>query len=69
MKESFVAFGFGPRLCPGMQLAMIEAQLLIITIMHYYDLSIACLVNEIIRELSFVTALNKLPLHLKKRHV
>ena len=69
MKEYFLAFGYGPRTCPGVQLAMQEALIMIITIMHYYQLTIACPIDEIVREISFVTSLNKLPLYLKKRHV
>jgi len=69
MKECFVTFGYGPRICPGLQLAMHEALISIITLMHYYELTIACPIDEIVRELNFVTALNKLPVYLKKRHI
>lgn len=67
MEECFLAFGYGARICPGMQLASIEAVISVAVLVSRFDFRLACDAAEIERKLEFVATINKLPLYVSKR--
>jgi cytochrome P450 len=62
-----LAFGFGPRVCPGMGLAISECAVLIAFIAHYFDFTLACPASEIHSVFSFTTKPNKMPMTFSTR--
>jgi cytochrome P450 len=66
--QAFLAFGFGPRACPGMLLAYMEGIFALVNIAHRFHLSLACDPSEIKREVIFTAAPNKVPVYLSKRN-
>jgi cytochrome P450 len=67
MKEVFMPFGFGPRICPGMGLAMHESLLALSMFVYYFRFTLDCPLEEIIRVSSFIAGANKMPLILTPR--
>ncbi|RYH13957.1 cytochrome P450 [archaeon] len=68
-EEHFVAFGSGPRICPGMTLALTEAALAICFLVYAFDFSLACPPEEVQRIVVFAATPNKMPLKLTKRQL
>jgi cytochrome P450 len=66
LESHFVPFGYGLRICPGMQLALHEAALATAFLAYFYDISLACSNEEIVRVRSFTAAPNKMPILLSK---
>ena len=64
MEQTFSAFGFGPRVCPGQFLAFAEVVACMAAIVRNFNFKISCPVNEIQR---ITGKINKLPLILEKR--
>ncbi len=64
---NFVAFGGGPRVCPGMKLAMIEGILAVTALVQHLDWTLACDPSEIKRVLLFSSTPNKMPLRITGR--
>lgn len=63
-EEAFLAFGSGPRVCPGMHLALLEAVLAIASLVRNFDVCLACDAAEIHRVINLTLAPNKMPLKL-----
>lgn len=61
MESALIAFGGGPRICPGMNLAFHEATLAIAFLAIHYDMTLNCPVSEIKRVPNFVAMANKMP--------
>ena len=64
MEGSFLPFGQGSRICPGMNLANYEAVLAIAFLCYHFDLALDCPPEEIHRIFSFVAEPNKAPIRL-----
>eukprot|EP01036_Dinobryon_divergens_P024129 gene24129-32546_t len=63
-----LAFGAGPRQCPGMSLVMdLEGPLVVAAMVHWFDFQLGCPKEEIQRVAGFVTEINKLPLIISPR--
>lgn len=67
MEKDFLAFGYGPRVCPGMALAHSEGVACLASLVYYFDLELACAAAEVKRELNFVTKASHMPVNLKAR--
>eukprot|EP01031_Cornospumella_fuschlensis_P032339 gene32339-39109_t len=67
MDEAFLAFGSGPRVCPGMHLAVLEAVLAVASLVRAFDVQLACDASEIHRVTNITLAPNKMPLKLALR--
>ena len=68
MDECFMAFGSGPRQCPGTNLAHIEGLVGMCAVVQHFDFELACPMDEIKRILSFTAQPNKMPMCLQKRN-
>ena len=66
-EANLMAFGFGPRICPGMRLAMVEGILALVSLVHRLEFQLACDPKEIKRVMLFTTGPNKVPLFVKRR--
>lgn len=64
MDEAFISFGQGPRTCPGMLLATVEASLAIAFLAHHFRIELACPAEEITRVMNVTSMPNKMPLRL-----
>ena len=69
MEHNFLVFGSGPRLCPGMELAYMEAVIGITSIVTHVNIQLACPKEEISRILKFTAAPNKMPMIITKRTI
>mmetsp|Transcript_17982 Transcript_17982/g.25897 ORF Transcript_17982/g.25897 Transcript_17982/m.25897 type:complete len:464 (-) Transcript_17982:1695-3086(-) len=68
MDASFLAFGSGPRQCPGMGLVMdLEGPLAIAMLVRRFDFQLSVPKEEIRRVLNFTSEPNKMPMHLRRR--
>jgi cytochrome P450 len=67
MQEAFIPFGFGSRICPGMGLAMHESLLALAFFAYYFQFTLNCPKEEIIRKSSFVATVNKMPMIVTPR--
>ena len=66
-EQHFTVFGGGPRVCPGMKLAMIEGILAVAALVQHLDWTLACDPSEIKRLLLVSSTPNKMPLRITPR--
>ena len=67
MTKSFLAFGGGSRVCPGMALAKLEGVAALAGMICYFDFKLTCAADEITRDLLFICKPNKMPMTICKR--
>eukprot|EP01040_Poterioochromonas_malhamensis_P005982 gene5982-6429_t len=67
MEKYFLSFGFGPRVCPGMQLSMLEAVFAFVTFVFYYDVSLTCKTEKVKRVLGTTAHADQIPILLQLR--
>ena len=67
MEDAFLAFGYGPRVCPGQALVQIEGVAALAALITTFHFKLACPENEIIRVTDFITKANKMPIYLAPR--
>jgi cytochrome P450 len=68
MENHFLPFGFGPRICPGMNLALNELMITISLLSLYFDsFSLGCIKDEIFKISNFIISPNKMPIIFHKR--
>lgn len=66
MESSFLPFGFGPRICPGMNLANLEIAVTIaIFSLFVKKVNLKCPKDEIERIVNFIVQANKMPVHFE----
>ena len=56
-----LTFGGGPRICPGMDLALVEATFCVANIVRRFDFTLTCSPSEIYRTLAVTAMINKMP--------
>ncbi len=66
MEENFFAFGYGPRMCPGIILATQEIVVSMICLSYAFDFRLACPNEEIYRTLNFTTWPSKMPIRVSR---
>ncbi|RYG96465.1 cytochrome P450 [archaeon] len=66
MEEAFLAFGSGPRVCPGMSLAILESVLAIAYIVKNFSIELACDAAEVTRVMRLTSTPNKMPIRLTR---
>jgi cytochrome P450 len=64
MESHFLPFGYGTRVCPGMNLALHEAALAVSFLAYFFDMALDCPVDEIKRIANFVAIANKMPVRM-----
>jgi cytochrome P450 len=62
-----MAFGYGPRLCPGMRLAMVEGTLALAALVRHLDFKLGCDHREVKRIMLFTSVPDKVPLIITPR--
>ena len=68
MDAAFLAFGAGPRQCPGMGLVLdLEGPLTIAVLVKKFEFQLSVPKEEIIRVCNFTSEPNKMPMILKRR--
>jgi len=67
MNQSFLAFGSGRRICPGMGLAYNEAVVAVAVLISSLDFELDCPVEEVKPIVRFTTQPNKMPMRIKVR--
>lgn len=67
MENAFLAFGHGPRACPGMNMAYMEAMIAVSLLAVTFDFKLACPAEEVKRTLNFSNSANKMPVILTAR--
>lgn len=60
IEDAFFTFGAGPRLCPGMNLALLEVCIDIAWLAVHFDFKLACPKEEMYRKVSFAIWSNKM---------
>ena len=68
LEYQYVAFGGGPRVCPGKKLAMMKGILAIASLVHHLDWSLACEPHEVKRVMLVTSIPNQMPLKFTSRH-
>jgi cytochrome P450 len=68
MEAHFFAFGYGPRVCPGMNLSYHEGVIATAFLAYHFDMELNCPQEEIKRIRTFTACPNQMPLILKKAH-
>jgi cytochrome P450 len=66
LESHFIPFGYGPRICPGLSLALHEAVLAASFLAYHYNIVLNCPKEEILRIRSFTAAPSKMPILLTK---
>ncbi len=64
MEESFLAFGHGSRICPGMFLASLEVPIAIAFLSYHFNIELNCSKDEVKRVRSLAACPNKVPVLL-----
>lgn len=67
MESNYMAFGQGPRICPGMNLALSEALIGLSCLVYHFDFQLACPASEIKRVFTFAAMANKMPMKITPR--
>ena len=67
MNASFLVFGGGARVCPGMHLSIAEFIVCTALFVHTFDFSLACPKEEIKRIFAFTSRANKMPINIELR--
>jgi cytochrome P450 len=62
MENLILPFGFGPRICPGMSLALIEGPVVVAHILHHFDFRLDCPPTEVVRVASQTVGPSKMPI-------
>lgn len=65
-EEHWLPFGYGPRVCLGMTLALTEAALAVAMLAKHFDMALACPVEEVQRIIVFAATTNKMPIKFTK---
>ncbi len=66
-EANLMAFGYGPRTCPGMRLAMVEGTLALLSLVHRLDFKLGCDPKEVTRIMLFTSVPDKVPLIMSPR--
>ncbi|KAJ1438585.1 cytochrome P450 [Ochromonadaceae sp. CCMP2298] len=66
MEAAYVAFGAGPRVCPGIGLAMAEGAVALAAIAHHCDITLACAAEEVQALFRFTLQPSQLPVRVRK---
>jgi cytochrome P450 len=64
MEAHFMPFGAGPRICPGMNLALYEAVLGTAFLAYFFDFQLNCPAAEVERIKNFACTPNKMPVSI-----
>ena len=64
MQQYCLTFGFGPRICPGYEIAPAMGALALASIIDHFDVELACPKDEIYRIVAFTVTMNKMPFKL-----
>jgi cytochrome P450 len=67
MHERHLGFGFGPRSCPGMRLAVVEGKCAVANILRNFRVRLGCSSDEVKWVRQFTVQPSKLPLLLARR--
>jgi len=67
MEAHCMTFGFGPRICPGINLAMSEAPFFIAHVVRSYDFVVACPIEEIHPVATLTVGPSQMPIVFTKR--
>lgn len=67
MEKTFATFGHGPRICPGMTVALMESKFALVALTHYFNITLDCSHEDIQRVMTFTSSPNKLPVILTPR--
>jgi len=67
MHKSMLGFGHGPRVCPGMNLALSEGIACVAAIARRLNLALACPPEEIVRQQIVSAVANQMPIKVTLR--
>eukprot|EP01038_Epipyxis_sp_PR26KG_P014794 gene14794-19878_t len=67
MESSYLEFSSGPRVCPGMILALLEVKLALASIIYHLDMELLCPEDEIHSMMNLARTPSKLPMKFVRR--